>query len=142
MRWLLDTCTLSEPMLPRPHPGVLRWLREHANEAAVSSASLGEIHYGVACLAPGARRNQLHAWALVLAQQFDSRILPTDDAVWRQWGELKASLRAIGRMQDALDLTIAATALHHGLGLVTRNTRHFQDTGLRLVNPWEPPAPA
>jgi hypothetical protein len=42
----------------------------------------------------------------------------------------------MGRMQDALDMVIAATALHHGLPLVTRNTRHFEDTGLRLVNPW------
>ena len=140
MRWLLDTCTLSETVRSRPDPGVMDWLRRHGHEAAISRASFGEIHYGIASLAPGARRNQLQGWALALAQQFEDRILPTDDAVWRQWGELKASLCAIGRMQDALDLAIAATALHHGLVLVTRNIRHFQDTGLRLVNPWEAPA--
>ncbi|AVO48299.1 VapC toxin family PIN domain ribonuclease [Melaminivora suipulveris] len=136
MRWLLDTCTLSEPVRARPDAGVMRWLEQHADAAAISSASFGEIHYGLASLAPSARRNQLQAWALALGQQFEGRTLPADEAVWRQWGGLKASLRVIGRMQDALDLVVAATALHHGLTLVTRNTRHFQDTGVRLVNPW------
>ena len=136
MRWLLDTCTLSEPTYPQPHPGVIEWLRQHGNESVVSAASFGEIHYGVASLPASTRRNQLQAWALALAHRFEGRILPTDDAVWRQLGELKASLRTIGRMQDTLDLVIAATALQHGLTLVTRNTRHFADTGLRLVNPW------
>lgn len=136
MRWLLDTCTVSESSYPQPHPGVLRWLDEHIGDCVVSAASFGEIHYGIACLPHGAKRNQLHAWATALGQQFAGRVLATDDAVWRQFGELKASLRAMGRMQDALDMAIAATALRHGLALVTRNTRHFEDTGLVLVNPW------
>lgn len=140
MRWLLDTCTLSETMLPRPDAGVLAWLQAHVGQAAIASASFGEIQYGIECLPASARRNQLQAWTLALAQQFDGRILHADSAVWRQWGDLKAALRAMGRMQDALDMVIAATALHHGLAVVTRNTRHFQDTGLRLVNPWQSPA--
>jgi predicted nucleic acid-binding protein len=112
------------------------WLRRHGHACAVAAASFGEIQYGIASLAPGARRNRLHAWSMALAQQYEARILGTDDVVWRQFGELKASLRSMGRMQDALDMVIAATALRHGLALVTRNTRHFQDTGLTLVNPW------
>jgi predicted nucleic acid-binding protein len=136
MRWLLDTCTLSESTYLRPHPGVQDWLTRHGDDCAVSAASFGEIQYGVACLPPSSKRNQLQAWALALAQRFEGRVLATDEAVWRQFGDLKASLRAIGRMQDALDMVIAATALHHGLTLVTRNTRYFEDTGIRLVNPW------
>ena len=136
MRWLLDTCTISESTYPQPHAGVLDWLRRHHHDCAIAAASFAEIHYGIACLPHGAKRNRLQAWALELAQQFEGRILASDDAVWRQFGDLKASLRAMDRMQDALDMVIAATALHHGLPLVTRNTRHFQDTGLRLVNPW------
>ena len=136
MRWLLDTCTLSESTYPQPHAGVLDWLRQHHHDCAIAAASFAEIHYGIVCLPHGAKRNRLQAWALELAQQFEGRILASDDAVWRQFGDLKASLRAMGRMQDALDMVIAATALHHGLPLVTRNTRHFEDTGLRLVNPW------
>ncbi len=136
MRWLLDTCALSESTHLRPHPGVQEWLMRHGDDCVISAASLGEIQYGVACLRPGVKRNQLHAWALALAQRFEGRVLATDAAVWRQFGDLKASLRAIGRMQDGLDMVIAATALQHGLTLVTRNTRRFEDTGIRLVNPW------
>lgn len=136
MRWLLDTCTLSESCLPQPHLGVQNWLRAHIDDCAVAAASFGEIQYGIASLALGAKRNRLQAWLGTLEQQFSDRILATDDAVWRQFGDLKASLRAMGRMQDALDMAIAATALQHGLALVTRNIRHFEDTGLVLVNPW------
>lgn len=136
MLWLLDTCAVSESTYPQPNPGVIGWLREHHHDCGIAAASFAEIQYGVYCLPHGPKRNRLHAWAQELGQQFAGRVLPTDEAVWRRFGELKASLRAIGRMQDALDMAIAATALHHGLPLVTRNTRHFEYTGLRLVNPW------
>ncbi|MGC3987756.1 MAG: PIN domain-containing protein [Pseudorhodoferax sp.] len=142
MRWLLDTCTVTEFTYPRPHPGVLAWLHEHHHDCAIAAASFAEIQYGIACLPHGARRNRLDAWAHELGRQFSGRVLHADDAVWRRFGELKASLRSIGRMQDALDMAIAATALRHGLPLVTRNTRHFEDTGLRLVNPWAAPPTA
>lgn len=135
-RWLLDTCVLSEPLRPSPDEGVAAWLHRHAEEAAVAAVSFGEIQYGLACLPQGAKRNRIQAWATQLAQQFEGHILRTDEATWRAFGELKASLRAIGRMQDALDIVIAATALTHGLTLITRNTRHFEDTGIPLVNPW------
>ncbi|MDF1482857.1 type II toxin-antitoxin system VapC family toxin [Extensimonas sp. H3M7-6] len=140
-RWLLDTCVLSEVTRLRPDEGVVRWLRAHGQGAAVAAVSFGEIHYGLACLPMGAKRNQLQAWALSLAQQFAGRVLVTDEAVWRHFGELKASLRALGRMQDTLDILIAASAMAHGLTVVTRNTRHFEDMGVPLLDPWTAPAP-
>jgi len=74
-----------------------------------------------------------------LAQQFAGRVLVTDESVWRHFGELKASLRALGRMQDTLDILIAASAMAHGLTLVTRNVRHFEDMGVPLLDPWAAP---
>lgn len=135
-RWLLDTCVLSELLRPRPDAAVLDWLQRHAQDAAIAAVSFGEIQYGLACLPPSAKRNRIQAWATQLAQQFEGRVLTSDDATWRRWGELKASLKFMGRMQDALDMVIAATAITHGLTLVTRNTRHFEDTGAALLNPW------
>jgi len=137
MRWLLDTCVVSEATYPRPHKGVLNWMKLHHKDCAIAAASFAEINYGIACLPAGDKRSHLHTWANSLAQQFEGRILLTDKAVWQQFGNLKASLRHIGRMQDTLDMVIAATALHHNLSLVTRNTRHFQGTGLQLINPWD-----
>jgi len=136
MRWLLDTCVVSEITYPQPCQEVQNWLKRHHKECALAAASFAEIHYGIACLPHGDKRTRLNAWAASLAQQFEGRILLTDQAVWQQFGTLKASLRQMGRMQDTLDMLIAATALHHNLPLVTRNTRHFQDTGLPLIDLW------
>jgi toxin FitB len=136
-RWLLDTCVLSEQTRPEPSPAVQAWLGRHLPDCALAAVSFGEIGYGIECLPHGARRNRLAAWAAGLGERFAARTLPSDTQVWSAFGRLKASLHSIGRPQDSLDLLIAATATVHGLTLVTRNIRHFQDTGVNLLNPWE-----
>jgi toxin FitB len=136
-RWLLDTCVLSEQTKPAPSAGVQAWLEANFAGCAVASVSFGEIAYGVECLPHGARRNRLALWSAGLVDRLASITLPTDTLVWSTFGSLKASLRAIGRPQDPMDLLIAATAAVHGLAVVTRNVKHFEDTGVTLVNPWE-----
>ncbi len=134
--WLLDTCVVSELARPQPDQGVKDWLVPHIAQCQLAAVSLGEIAYGVERLPHGARRNSLQRWADDLIRQFASRVLVTDEKVWTRFGRLKASLYGMGRPRDDLDLLIAATAAAHGLSLVTRNTRHFEDTGIELVNPW------
>jgi len=136
MQWLLDTCVLSELTRKAPHEGVLQWLARNAGAAAMTVVSLGEIQYGIERLPQGRQRNALQLWFDGLSTQFAERILPTDEAVWRTFGRLKASVETIGRPQEDLDLLIAATATVHQLTLVTRNTRHFDDSGVRTLNPW------
>ena len=92
--------------------------------------------YGIESLPHGRRRTSLQRWANELHQKFQGRTLATDEPVWFTYGRLKASLRSIGKPQDDLDLLLAATASVHGLQMVTRNTRHFADTGVMIVNPW------
>jgi toxin FitB len=137
-RWLLDTCVVSELTKPKPDEALRRWLAQHVGESRLAAVTLGEITYGIESLAHGARRNGLQRWANELQQRFKDRTLVTDEAVWTTFGRLKASLRSIGRPQDDMDVLVAATATVHGLQLVTRNTRHFANTGVEMVNPWSP----
>ena len=135
--WLIDTCVVSELAKAKPEPGVVRWLERHAAAAKIAAVSLGEITYGIESLPLGARRNALQRWCGDMQGQFAQRFLVTDEAVWQTFGRLKASLEAIGRPQDDLDVLIAATATAHGLSVVTRNVKNFRDTGVNLCNPWD-----
>ncbi|MGQ0711783.1 MAG: type II toxin-antitoxin system VapC family toxin [Rhodoferax sp.] len=136
MAWLLDTCVVSELTRKAPEPAVVEWLEAHGDEALLSAVTLGEIQYGIERLAVGRGRNTLQQWFDGLCTQFVARTVATDEAVWRTYGRLKASVEAIGRPQEDLDLLIAATAAVHQLTLVTRNVKHFEDTGVKLLNPW------
>jgi len=136
MRWLLDTCVVSELTRPEPNAQVQQWLLDKARQSAIAAVSVGEIQYGLLRLPAGARKRRLQAWFEELCSQFDARILPTTTDVWREFGRLKTDLEQTGRPQDDLDIAIAATACCHKLILVTRNVRHFQDTGLDICNPW------
>lgn len=127
---------VSELARSKPDARVAQWLSRHAGEAMLAAVTLGEITYGVESLPAGARRNALARWCGDLRLQFSARVLPSDEAVWCAYGRLKASLEAIGRPQDDLDLLIGATATVHGLHLVTRNERHFRAMGVSLLNPW------
>lgn len=136
MRWLLDTCVVSELTRKTPEPRVLDWLTSHAADAGLSLVTLGEIQYGIERLAVGRMRNSLQLWFDGLSVQFAERILVTDEPVWRTFGRLKASVETIGRPQEDMDLLIAAVATVNRLTLVTRNTKHFLDTGIHTLNPW------
>jgi len=139
MQWLLDSCVLSELTRQAPQPQVRDWLAAHAEESALCMVTLGEIQYGIERLAAGRTRNSLQLWFDGLSGQFASRILATDEPVWRAFGRLKASVEAVGRPQEDLDLLIAAAATVNRLTLVTRNVKHFfLDTGIPTLNPWLP----
>lgn len=137
MAWLLDTCVVSELTRLVPNAAVVQWLDRHNGQSMLSAVTVGEIQFGIERSPLGSNRNRLQLWFDQLCRNFEGKILPTDEAAWRVWSRLRATCRAIGRPQSDLDLLIAATAVAHRLPLVTRNTRHFQDTGLTLVNPWE-----
>ncbi|MDB5753168.1 MAG: plasmid stability protein stbB-like protein [Ramlibacter sp.] len=136
MRWLLDTCVVSELARKLPDASVIRWLSQHASEAAMTVVTVGEVQSGIERLAPGRQRNALQHWSDGPCRQCSERIVASDEPVGRTFGRPKASLQAIGKRQDDLDLLIAATATVRQLTLVTRNTRHFEDSGVRTLNPW------
>jgi predicted nucleic acid-binding protein len=118
---------------------VLAWFEAAADaQLYLSVLSLGEIRKGIDRLPAGARRTRLTTWleADVLAW-FGARLLSIDGVVADRWGRL---LAASERSLPAIDSLLAATALVHGLTLVTRNVADFEIPGLKVIDPWRPRA--
>ena len=136
MQRLLDTCVDSELTRKTPRAAVVQWLRQHGAQAMLTIVTVGEIQYGIERLPASRARNALQLWFDGLCAQYVECTLPTDEAVWRTYARLKASVESIGKPQEDLDLLIAATATVHRLTVVTRNTRHFDDSGVKTFNPW------
>jgi len=139
MRYLLDTCVISELVSRRPNPNVIAWVDSLDDEMAyLSVITLGEIKRGIEKLPDSARKDRLSQWLEDdLLARFHDRIRVIDVDVMLTWGEIIARLENNGRKLPAMDSLIAATALHGDFVLVTRNERDFEGTGVRVVNPWQ-----
>jgi predicted nucleic acid-binding protein len=138
MKFVLDTCIISEAVRPRPDPAVLAWLSaQDETELLLCSLSLGELGKAIERLKRGSKRSALENWLLDLERRFGSRILPINAAVALHWGHLDALLAASGRTLPVVDGLIAACAIENGAVLATRNVKDFVETGVELFNPWD-----
>jgi predicted nucleic acid-binding protein len=142
---LLDTCVLSELVKPQPEPAVLAWMSTRTeSELFVSAMTLAELHRGVRKLSESKRRTELTTWLQQLELGFEDRVLPFDQHAAHTWAQMTTQAERQGKPMAAIDSIIAATAIAHGLRLVTRNVRDFAHSGAQLLNPWPadtPPAP-
>ena len=138
--YLVDTNVLSESTKPVPDERVLEWLETHEPSVRVSVISLGEIHYGIELLTAGRKQSDLRKWLRELRATFADSTLPVDDSVALRWGVLKASGDRHGKKMPVIDSLLAATALEHGLTIVTANTGGFVHSGARVLNPFKPVA--
>ncbi len=135
MSYLIDTNVLSELRRRDPDANVVRWLADRpAITLYLSVLTLGELRKGVQGLPEGERKRRLLDWLEVeLPAYFSGRILPVDATVAERWGRLLAQA---GRPLPAIDSLLAATALAHGLTLVTQNIKDVQHPGLAVLDPW------
>jgi predicted nucleic acid-binding protein len=134
---LLDTCVLSDMQRPTGSPVVRAFVESlDAGQIFLSVLTIGELAKGIALLVPGTRKQSLSEWLSDIELRFEHRVLPIDVEVARLWGDLTARAQTKGIQIPASDGLIAATALRHGLEVVTRNTRHFEATGAIIVDPW------
>lgn len=140
MTYLLDTCVLSELVTARPNERVVAWIDDTSpTQVYISAITIGEIKRGIDKLPDDSRRKQqLSSWLeSELMARFQGRVLDIDTAVMLEWGKLVAALERRGRTTPLIDSLMAAQALYHRHDLVTRNVKHFVDTGLTIFNPWE-----
>ncbi|SRR5258708_4969399 len=138
MKWLVDTCVLSEFSKAQPEPRVVDWLRHQPeSDLAISVLTVAEVEKGIHRLPDSAKKNRLIAWlATEVVDRFEDRILGVDLAVAKSWAQLTAQAELKGRPLPAIDGLIAATVLTHHLSLVTRDTSDLQACGVPLLNPW------
>ena len=131
--YLLDTDALSSLRRRRRHPQVERWMADqNPSDVYISAMTVGEIERGIV---RQERRNPPFArdlidWLRGVIDFYGDRILNVDMSIARRWGRLSAQIG-----HEGTDLIIAATDLEHNLTVVTRNVRHFQPTGARILNP-------
>lgn len=130
---LLDTVVLSELRKARPNVGVVAYLRSAPDAIFLSVLSIGELEAGI----EKQRRQapefaaELSEWLTKTELQFADCMLPVTPAIAKLWGRL-----CVQTGNKGIDNLIAATALCHNLAVVTRNVKHFEPTGVRLVNPF------
>ncbi len=137
MKYLLDTCVLSEFVKAAPEARVLAWVNERAEtDLYVAAMSLAELQRGVARLPASRRKTDLMAWLEKLQAGFADRILSFTGQTAVYWGEMCAGAEANARAMATFDSIIAATALEQGLILVTRNDRDFEAALPVVFNPW------
>ena len=137
---LLDTNVVSALMRREPEPAVVGWLDEQPAESIwITSITVFEVQTGLKLLEPGRRRQQLEgAFDQLLADELQGRVQSFDQPAALAAGAIAAACQRDGRTLEVRDVQIAGIAAVRKAVLVTRNTRHFENLGIGLINPWTP----
>jgi len=138
VKYLLDTCVVSELVKKYPNTNVLSWL-ENQDEANLylSVLTFGEIRKGIEKASDEKRKIKLTMWLEEdLKQRFKGRIISIDQSVAIKWGEIQGATEKVGKVMPSIDGLIAISALVHHCTLVTRNISDMENSIVELFNPW------
>ena len=137
--WLLDTNVLSELRRPRPEPKVVTFVAgQPLDNLYISTVTLAEIRFGIELITDVGRRAELHDWLThKVRPMFAQRVLPVTEDIMFKWRLLVEEGRKMGHAFSQPDLIIAATALEHGLTIVSRDTSDYEKARVPLRNPWK-----
>lgn len=138
MNYILDTCVISELVKPLPNENVLEWIEKQSEDNLyLSVITIGEIQKGISKLTESNKKTNLQTWLdNDLKFRFESRILPVDEKIAKEWGKIKGISEKAGNKIPVIDSMIAATGLFHKMVIVTRNINDMQISGLEIFNPW------
>ena len=136
--WLLDTNVISELRRPRPDARVHHFVAsQRLEDLFISTVTFAEIRFGIEAVCDAVRRAELNDWLVhKVRPMFDQRVLEVSEDVMFKWRLLVEEGRKVGHTFSQPDLLIAATALQHGLVVVTRDTADYRLTRVPTLNPW------
>jgi toxin FitB len=139
MAWLLDTNILSELRRPKPEQRVVAFVAGcPLNQLYISAVTLAEIRFGIELVGEPNRRADLNDWLTnKVRPMFGERVLQITEDIMLKWRLLVEEGRKVGHTFSQPDLIIAATAIHHGLTLVTRDRSDYDKARVPVVNPWD-----
>ena len=144
MKYLLDTCIVSETTKRKPNGRVCEWLASMPfHDLYLSVVTLGEIQNGVSRLdEDSALRRRLVDWLAEVRRKYSGRIIPFDEDAALLWGRTTGECAHAGRTMPTADSQIAATARSRGMTLVTRNVDDMAEMGIPIFNPFAEDEPA
>ena len=136
--WLLDTNVLSELRRPKPERKVLSFIAAQPLDLLyVSAVTLAEIRFGIERAGGAGRRAELNDWlAHKVRPMFEERVLAVTEDIMFKWRLLVEDGRKAGHTFSQPDLIIAATALHRGLTVVSRDVSDYRMARAPVFNPW------
>jgi predicted nucleic acid-binding protein len=139
MKFLLDTCVISEMLKSNPDENVVAWMQGNdEQDMYMSVLTFGEIEKGIEKTSDLPRKQNLQLWVEQdLKARFENRIVDIDMAVATRWGKVQGRAELNGRPMPAIDGLIAVSGLVHDCVVVTRNVSDMQQSGVELLNPWE-----
>ena len=139
MKYLIDTCVLSEFVKRKPAESVLAWKASVSpRDQYISAITIGEIQTGISKLDNAdVKRPRLEKWLLEIQDEFADNILPFDESVAIAWGRMYGHSLQNGRTRPLDDTKLAATALVHAMTIVTRNVADMEGLGVPIFNPFE-----
>lgn len=138
MKYLLDTCSISELVRKEPSKAFLEWIHATSEDwLHLSVVTFGELQKGIEKLSDGKKRGRLQDWVRKdLMHRFSGRIYDVTVPIAVKWGALMGQGERTGEPLPVMDALIAATAIVHDFTVVTRNTVHLEKCGVPVLNPW------
>lgn len=138
MKYLLDTCVISEIVKKEPNTNVLSWLQaQNEEDLYLSVLTFGEIQKGIEKAPDTTRKKTLKLWVEEdLKKRFKDRIIPIDLKVAHHWGVIQAKAELSGKTMPTMDGLIAVSGLLHNCIVVTRNVSDMKQSTAELFNPW------
>jgi len=138
MRYLIDTCCISELVKKKPNPNVLKWFADQDELSMyLSVITFGELRKGIEKLSDSKKKKELNQWVKEdLNHRFKNRVLNINMEEVNRWGKILATAEKNGKPLPAIDSLIAATAQVHDLTVVTRNTQDMKGSGVEVIDPW------